>query len=191
MKYPRRGRPQIRPETGIHKVFVQGFIAHLSFGSTKHAHERRHHYNNVPQQHFRLVLRMVTANPETGEQSPSRMFLTMPMPFSNNIKAHAYTFIKSNHFPDSIEDPIPTIVGKMLSIGYRNLSNAGSWQFGSSKLLTSEAVPSVFDSCPTFKWDQETDSVDALPEPIRYQLQDELEEMHKLLQDNQDDEHNF
>jgi hypothetical protein len=75
----------------------------------------------------------------------------------------------------------------MLSIGYRNLSNAGSWQFGSSKLLTGEEVPSLFDSCPTFKWDQETDSVDALPEPIRYQLEDELKEMYKLLQDNQDD----
>ena len=191
MKYPRRGRPQIRPETGTYNVFVQGFISHLSFGSSKHAHERRHHYNNVPQEHFRLVFRTVVTDPETGELSPSRMYLTMPMPFSNNIKAHCYTFIKNNHFPESIQDPIPTIVGKMLSIGYRNLSNAGSWQFGSSKLLTREEVPSVFTSmCPTFKWDQRTDSVDALPEPILYQLQDELEEMSKLLQDKQDD-HNF
>jgi hypothetical protein len=187
MKYPRRGRPQIRPETGTHKVFVQGFIAHLSFGSTKHAYERREHYKGIPQEHFRLVFRTIVTDPETGEQSPSRMHLTMPMPFSNNNKSHHYTFVQSNHFPDSIVDPIPTIVGKMLSIGYRNLSNAGSWQFGSSKLLTGAEVPSVFDPCPTFKWDQRTDSVDALPEPIRYQLQDELEEMNKLLQDNQDD----
>lgn len=176
MKYPRRGRPQIRPETGTHKVFVQGLIIHLSFGSSKHSNERRAHYKGIPQWHFRFIFRTLVTDPETGEVQPSRMYLTMPMPFSNNEKAHFYTFIKNNNFPHSVDDPMSTIVGKMLSIDYQNLSNAGSWKFGSSKLITSEPIPSVFtNQCPTFVWDQERNSLEELPKILQDQLEDEIE----------------
>jgi hypothetical protein len=194
MKYPKRGRPQVRPETGTHKVFVQGYIEHLSFGSSKHSHERKEHYKGIPQWHFRYVFRLVVTNPDTGEQEPSRMFLTMPYPLSNNVKSHSYTFLQNNHFPPSIEDPFQIVVGKTLEIGYRNLSNAGSWQFGSSKLLLQEEPSEVFDSCVEFTWVQGKNELDELPPEIRSQLESEILEPtddQQILNKDEEDGNDF
>lgn len=145
VKWPVRGRPRFRIDTGEYIVQITGLIEHLSYGSDKNAISQalkwyqRHGFTG-PQWHYRYLLQPLSwidkATGEIKDVSGLQPQLTHTYAITSSALGIMNQLQEVYDLKDTDEQLYAQMVGKVIKVECKEVSNTNFWDIRNSTPCT-------------------------------------------------------